>query len=249
MRKKGISMIMIIVILLVAILIITTSIFVIKSIYNNSNNDKDVEIENDRVDDVSLLNQENSNTGEFIFVVDDVFTIAAKGTTPTGKIIKGNIKVGNEVKIIRDDKVIPCRIQGIEKQRKEMESATEGESIAIILGNNISRSEIARGQVITNSSNVKSVNKFKAKLHMANEEEGFDEKVLTNNSKVLLEFYNTIKINAKIKFLDNINEAKPGDNLNVEVELENNIAIFKDAKFNIVEGNNKYATLTVTEIN
>ena len=117
------------------------------------------------------------------------------------------------------------------------------------MGNNISRSEITRGQVITNSSNVKSANKFKAKLHMANEEEGFEEKILTNNSKILFDFYDTIKINSKIKFLDNINEAMPGDNLNVEVELENNVPIFKDANFNIVEGNTKYATLTVTEIN
>ena len=69
------------------------------------------------------------------------------------------------------------------------------------------------------------------------------------HSKILFDFYDTIKINSKIKFLDNINEAMPGDNLNVEVELENNVPIFKDANFNIVEGNTKYATLTVTEIN
>lgn len=246
MRKKGISLIMIIVILLVTILTITTAIFVINSIYNNSNNDKN--IEND-INNINSLNQENSNTEDFIFVVDDIFTIAVKGTAPTGKVIKGNIKVGDEVKIIQDDKIIPCRIKGIEKQKEEKESATEGEGVVIILGNNISRSEITRGQVITNSSNVKSANKFKAKLHMANEEEGFEEKILTNNSKILFDFYDTIKINSKIKFLDNINEAMPGDNLNAEVELENNVPIFKDANFNIVEGNTKYATLTVTEIN
>ncbi|MBQ9744745.1 MAG: elongation factor Tu [Clostridia bacterium] len=183
----------------------------------------------------------------FLLPVEDVFSISGRGTVATGRIERGTVKMADSVEIVglsTENKTTV--ITGIEMFHKLMDNAEAGDNVGLLL-RGINKNEIERGQVLCKPGSIKPHTKFIGQVYVLTEKEGGRSKPFFSNYRP--QFYiRTTDVTGIINLPEDVDMAKPGDNVTMTVELITPIAIEKGLRFAIREGGRTVGSGTVTEI-
>ena len=183
----------------------------------------------------------------FLLPVEDVFSISGRGTVATGRVERGTVKMADEVEIVGlTDESRKTVITGIEMFHKLMDSAEAGDNVGLLL-RGVQKNDIERGQVLCKPGSINPHTKFVGQVYVLTEKEGGRSKPFFTNYRP--QFYiRTTDVTGIINLPEDVDMAKPGDNVTMTVELITPIAIEKQLRFAIREGGRTVGSGTVSEI-
>lgn len=183
----------------------------------------------------------------FLMPVEDVFSITGRGTVATGRIEAGVINTGDPVDIVgMGDEKLTSTITGVEMFRKILDRGEAGDNVGLLL-RGIEKSDIRRGMVIAKQGSVTPHKKFKAEVYILTKEEGGRHTPFKNNYRP--QFYvRTTDVTGEIHLQDGVEMVMPGDNISIEVELIQPIALNEGLRFAIREGGRTVGAGQVTQI-
>ena len=186
----------------------------------------------------------------FLMPIEDVFSITGRGTVATGRIERGVIKVGEGVEIVgmmkEGEKPIKSTCTGVEMFRKILERGEAGDNAGILL-RGVDKDEIQRGQVIIAPGSVNPHRKFKCEVYVLSKDEGGRHTPFFNGYRPQF-YFRTTDVTGDIKLPENVEMVMPGDNVALDVELIDFIAMEKGLRFAIREGGRTVGAGQVTEI-
>jgi len=184
---------------------------------------------------------------DFLMPIEDVFSITGRGTVATGRIETGIANTGDPVEIIgMGAEKLNSTITGIEMFRQILDRGEAGDNAGILL-RGIEKSQISRGMVITKPGSVTPHAKFKAEVYILKKEEGGRHTPFHNNYRP--QFYvHTTDVTGNIALPSGVEMVMPGDNLTIEVDLIQPIAMHVGLRFAIREGGRTVGAGQVTEI-
>ena len=182
----------------------------------------------------------------FLMPVEDVFSIAGRGTVATGRIERGRIKVGEEVEVIGLRPTTKTVVTGVESFRKLMDEGVAGDNVGCLL-RGIKREDIERGQVLAKPGSVTPHKKFKANVYVLTKDEGGRHTPFLNGYKPQF-YFRTTDVTGQVKLPTGVEMVMPGDNLEMEVELMMDIAMDKELRFAIREGGRTVGAGVVTQV-
>ena len=183
----------------------------------------------------------------FLMPIEDVFTITGRGTVATGRIETGVAKTGEAVEIIgMGAEKLTSTITGVEMFRKILDRGEAGDNVGLLL-RGIDKKDIKRGMVICKPGSVTPHAKFKAEVYILSKEEGGRHTPFHNNYRP--QFYvRTTDVTGTIHLQPDVEMVMPGDNVTIEVELLQPIALNVGLRFAIREGGRTVGAGQVTEI-
>jgi elongation factor Tu len=171
----------------------------------------------------------------FLMPVEDVFTITGRGTVGTGRVERGQVKVGEEVEIVGlQEATRKTVVTGIEMFRKLLDIGIAGDNIGVLL-RGIDRNDIERGQVLAKPGSIKPHMKFKAEVYVLSKEEGGRHTPFFANYRPQF-YFRTTDVTGTIKLPEGVEMVMPGDNIAMDVELITPIACEEGLRFAIREG-------------
>lgn len=183
----------------------------------------------------------------FMMPVEDVFTITGRGTVATGRVERGQIKVGEEVEIIGlNDAAMKTTVTGVEMFRKLLDYAEAGDNIGALL-RGVTREEISRGQVLAKPGSITPHTKFKSEIYVLSKDEGGRHTPFFGNYRPQF-YFRTTDVTGVIELPEGTDMVMPGDNIELNVELISPIAIEDGTRFSIREGGRTVGSGVVTEI-
>ena len=183
----------------------------------------------------------------FLMSIEDVMTITGRGTVATGRIERGRIKVGEPVEIIGlDAEKISSTVTGVEMFRKELQEGEAGDNAGLLL-RGIDKGSIRRGMVIVKPGTVKPHRRFKGSIYVLSKDEGGRHTPFFNNYRPQF-FFRTTDVTGSITLPEGTDMVKPGDNIEINVELIYPVAMEKGLRFAIREGGRTIGAGQVTEI-
>ena len=184
---------------------------------------------------------------DFLMPVEDVFSITGRGTVATGRIETGVANTGDEIDIIgMGAEKLKSTITGVEMFRKILDRGEAGDNVGILL-RGIEKSDITRGMVMCKLGSVTPHAKFKAEVYILKKEEGGRHTPFHNNYRP--QFYvRTTDVTGNIMLPDGVEMVMPGDNLTINVDLIQPIALSIGLRFAIREGGRTVGAGQVTEI-
>ena len=190
---------------------------------------------------------ERSADKPFLMPVEDVFSITGRGTVATGRVERGQIKMGEEVEIVGlMDAPRKTVITGIEMFRKLLDYAEAGDNIGTLL-RGIQKNEVERGQVLAKPGTIHPHTKFKGQVYVLKKEEGGRHTPFFNNYRPQF-YFRTTDVTGVITLPEGTEMCMPGDNVDMDVALITPIAIEKGLRFAIREGGRTVGSGVVTEI-
>jgi elongation factor Tu len=183
----------------------------------------------------------------FLMPVEDVFTITGRGTVGTGRVERGQVKVGEEIEIVglKED-TRKTVVTGIEMFRKLLDSGIAGDNIGVLL-RGVDRNDIERGQVLAKPGSVKPHKKFKAEVYVLSKEEGGRHTPFFGNYRPQF-YFRTTDVTGTIKLPEGVEMVMPGDNVQMDVELITPIACEEGLRFAIREGGRTVGAGVVTSV-
>ncbi len=182
----------------------------------------------------------------FLMPVEDVFTITGRGTVATGRVERGQIKMGDAVEIVGlAEESKKSVITGIEMFRKLLDVAQAGDNIGTLL-RGIDKKEIERGQVLAKPGSIHPHTKFKGQVYVLSKDEGGRHTPFFNNYRPQF-YFRTTDVTGVISLPEGTEMCMPGDNVEMRVELITPIAIEKGLRFAIREGGRTVGSGAVTE--
>lgn len=168
----------------------------------------------------------------FMMPVEDVFSITGRGTVATGRVERGQVKVGDEVEVIgieeESKKVV---VTGVEMFRKLLDYAEAGDNIGALL-RGVAREDIQRGQVLAKPGSITPHTNFKAETYVLTKEEGGRHTPFFNNYRPQF-YFRTTDVTGIVTLPEGTEMVMPGDNIELAVELIAPIAIEDGTKFSI----------------
>ena len=180
----------------------------------------------------------------FLMPVEDVFSITGRGTVATGRVERGTIKVGEEVELVGLGDTRKTTVTGVEMFRKQLDQGQAGDNVGLLL-RGVDKTEIQRGQVLCKPGSIKPHTKFTANVYVLTKEEGGRHTPFFPGYRP--QFYiRTTDVTGSIKFEGEM--VMPGDNVVMEVELINPVAIEEGMRFAIREGGRTVGAGVVSEI-
>ncbi len=184
---------------------------------------------------------------DFLMPIEDVFTITGRGTVATGRIESGVAKTGDPVEIIgMGAEKLTSTITGVEMFRKILDRGEAGDNVGLLL-RGIEKTQIRRGMVLCKPGSIKPHAHFKAEVYILKKEEGGRHTPFHNNYRP--QFYvRTTDVTGTIKLPKGVEMVMPGDNLSIEVELIQPIALNVGLRFAIREGGRTVGAGQVTEL-
>ena len=183
----------------------------------------------------------------FLLPVEDVFSITGRGTVASGRIDRGEVKVGDEVEIIGIKPEIQKEVvTGLEMFRKTLDYGEAGDNVGVLL-RGITRDEIERGQVLAKPGSITPHTKFSAEVYVLTKEEGGRNTPFFNNYRPQF-YFRTTDVTGNIALPEGTEMVMPGDNVTIDVELIHPIAVEKGTTFSIREGGRTVGSGIVTEI-
>lgn len=183
----------------------------------------------------------------FLLPVEDVFSITGRGTVASGRIDRGEVKVGDEVEIIGiKPEVQKAVVTGLEMFRKTLDYGEAGDNVGVLL-RGITRDEIERGQVLAKPGSITPHTKFSAEVYVLTKEEGGRHTPFFNNYRPQF-YFRTTDVTGNIVLPESTEMVMPGDNVTIDVELIHPIAVEKGTTFSIREGGRTVGSGIVTEI-
>ena len=184
----------------------------------------------------------------FIMPVEDVFSITGRGTVATGRVERGQLKMGEEVEIVGlMDAPRKTVVTGIEMFRKLLDYAEAGDNIGALL-RGIQKTEVERGQVLAKPGSIHPHTKFHGQVYVLKKEEGGRHTPFFNNYRPQF-YFRTTDVTGVITLPEGTEMCMPGDNVEMDVELITPIAIEEGLRFAIREGGRTVGSGVVTAIN
>jgi elongation factor Tu len=182
----------------------------------------------------------------FLMPVEDIFTIQGRGTVATGRIERGIVKVNEPVEIvgIRDTKSTVCT--GVEMFKKLLDQGQAGDNVGLLL-RGVDRKEIERGQVIAKPGSITPHKKFKAEAYVLTKEEGGRHTPFFTGYRPQF-YFRTTDVTGVANLPAGVEMVMPGDNIQMEIELINSIAMEQGLRFAIREGGRTVGAGAVSEI-
>jgi len=187
----------------------------------------------------------------FLMPVEDVFSIAGRGTVVTGRVERGTIMKGAEVEIIGLGSNMKTTLTGIEMFHKELDRGEAGDNMGALL-RGVKRDQIKRGMVLAVPNSIKPVKKFLASLYILSKEEGGRYTPFMNNYRPQL-FMRTSDVTVSLRFPDGTEGAdektvSPGDNVEMVGEMTHPIAMEQGSRFTLREGGKTVGTGLVSRL-
>ena len=183
----------------------------------------------------------------FLMPVEDVFTITGRGTVGTGRVERGQVKVGEEVEIVGlKDESRKTVVTGIEMFRKLLDVGIAGDNVGVLL-RGVERNDIERGQVLAKPGSIKPHKKFKAEVYVLSKEEGGRHTPFFANYRPQF-YFRTTDVTGTIKLPEGVEMVMPGDNVQMDVELITPIACEEGLRFAIREGGRTVGAGVVTTV-
>ena len=182
----------------------------------------------------------------FLMPVEDVFTIQGRGTVGTGRVERGRVKVGEEMDIVGIKETRKTTVTGVEMFRKLLDEGEAGDNVGLLL-RGVEKAELMRGMVICKPASVQPHTKFKAEVVVLTPKEGGREKPFFSGYRPQF-FFRTTDVTGTIALPEGTEMVMPGDNVNMEVELIQPIAIEPQLRFAIREGGRTIGSGVVTEV-
>ena len=171
----------------------------------------------------------------FMMPVEDVFSITGRGTVATGRVERGQVRVGDEVEIVGiSEETSKTTVTGVEMFRKLLDYAEAGDNIGTLL-RGVTRDNIERGQVLAKPGTITPHTKFKAEVYVLTKEEGGRHTPFFSNYRPQF-YFRTTDITGVCVLPEGTEMVMPGDNVTMEVELIHPVAIEEGTKFSIREG-------------
>jgi elongation factor Tu len=200
----------------------------------------------DKVDEY-IPTPERAVDKPFLMPVEDVFTITGRGTVGTGRVERGQIKVGEEVEIVGlTEQTRKSVVTGIEMFRKLLDVGIAGDNVGVLL-RGVERNDIERGQVLAKPGSIKPHTKFAAEVYVLSKEEGGRHTPFFANYRPQF-YFRTTDVTGTIRLPDGVEMVMPGDNVTMNVELITPIACEEGLRFAIREGGRTVGAGVVTAI-
>ncbi|HPP85650.1 MAG TPA: elongation factor Tu [Bacillota bacterium] len=183
----------------------------------------------------------------FLMPVEDVFSITGRGTVATGRVERGVLKLNDEVEIVGlTDEARKTVVTGIEMFRKLLDTAEAGDNIGCLL-RGIQKNEIERGQVLAKPGSIKPHKSFVGQVYVLTEKEGGRHKPFFSNYRPQF-YFRTTDVTGVITLPEGVDMCRPGDHVDMTVDLIAPIAIEKGLNFAIREGGRTVGSGIVVEI-
>ena len=183
----------------------------------------------------------------FLMPVEDVFSISGRGTVATGRVERGTIKMADVVEIVGlSDESKQTVVTGIEMFHKLMDSAEAGDNVGLLL-RGIQKNEIERGQVLAKPGSITPHTKFVGQVYVLTEKEGGRSKPFFSGYRPQF-YFRTTDVTGIINLPADVEMCRPGDNVDMNVELITPIACEKGLRFAIREGGRTVGSGVVAEI-
>ena len=182
----------------------------------------------------------------FMMPVEDVFSITGRGTVATGKVDRGQVRVGDVVEIIGFEDTSSTTVTGVEMFRKLLDYAEAGDNIGALL-RGVARDDIFRGQVLAKPGSVKPHKKFTSEVYVLSKEEGGRHTPFFGNYRPQF-YFRTTDVTGVIELPAGVEMVMPGDNVSMTIELIAPIAVEQGTKFSIREGGRTVGAGSVVEI-
>ena len=189
---------------------------------------------------------ERAVDGAFLMPIEDVFSISGRGTVVTGRVERGIVKVGEEVEIVGIKDTTKTTVTGVEMFRKLLDTGEAGDNIgALIRG--VDRAEVERGQVLAHVGTITPHTKFKGEAYILTKDEGGRHTPFFTNYRPQF-YFRTTDVTGVVTLDDGVEMVMPGDNVTVNVELINPIAMDEGLRFAIREGGRTVGAGVVAKI-
>ena len=182
----------------------------------------------------------------FLMPIEDVFSIEGRGTVVTGRVERGEVKVGDVVEIVGIKPTDKTTITGVEMFHKELDKGQAGDNIGCLL-RGTRKDQVERGQVLAKPGSITPHTTFTAEIYVLSKEEGGRHSPFFSNYRPQF-YFRTTDVTGVIKLPEGVEMVMPGDKVSIEVELIAPIAMEKTQRFAIREGGRTVASGRVTEI-
>ncbi len=183
----------------------------------------------------------------FMMPVEDVFSITGRGTVATGRVERGQVRVGDVVEIVGiEEETKNTTVTGVEMFRKLLDYAEAGDNIGALL-RGVSREEIQRGQVLAKPGTITPHTEFVAEVYVLSKEEGGRHTPFFTNYRPQF-YFRTTDVTGVVSLQEGTEMVMPGDNVTIDVTLIHPIAIEEGTRFSIREGGRTVGSGVVTTI-
>ncbi|NOX53465.1 MAG: elongation factor Tu [Planctomycetes bacterium] len=182
----------------------------------------------------------------FLMAIEDVFSIAGRGTVVTGRIEQGVIKVGDKVEIVGLRPTVETTCTGVEMFNKTLEEGIAGDNVGVLL-RGIKHDEVQRGQVLAAPGSITPHTKFEAEVYVLSKEEGGRHTPFFNGYRPQF-YFRTTDVTGSVTLLGGAEMCMPGDNVRLEVELLKPVAMEAGSRFAIREGGRTVGSGVVTKV-
>jgi elongation factor Tu len=182
----------------------------------------------------------------FLLPVEDVFSITGRGTVATGRIDRGQIKVGEEIALIGFGSDKKSVVTGVEMFRKLLDSGQAGDNVGLLL-RGVDKKEIERGMVLAKSGSITPHTKFEAEVYVLTKEEGGRHTPFFKGYRPQF-YFRTTDVTGSVELPEGTEMVMPGDNIQMTIELITPIAMEEQLRFAIREGGRTVGAGVVTKI-
>jgi elongation factor Tu len=189
---------------------------------------------------------ERAKDRPFLMPIEDVFSISGRGTVVTGRVERGVVKVGDEVEIVGLRPTAKTVATGVEMFRKLLDSGEAGDNIGVLL-RGTKREEVERGQVLAAPGSITPHTNFRAEAYILTKEEGGRHTPFFTNYRPQF-YFRTTDVTGTVKLPEGTEMVMPGDNISMEVELIQPIAMDEGLRFAIREGGRTVGAGVVAKI-
>jgi len=182
----------------------------------------------------------------FLMPIEDIFTISGRGTVVTGRIDRGQVKVGEEMEIVGIRDTMKRVITGVEMFKKMLDEGQAGDNVGLLL-RGTDKEDVERGQVVAAPGSISPHMKFKGEAYILTKEEGGRHTPFFKGYRPQF-YFRTTDVTGSVELPEGTEMVMPGDNVSVDVELITPIAMEKGLRFAIREGGHTVGAGTISEI-
>ena len=182
----------------------------------------------------------------FLMPVEDVFSIKGRGTVGTGRIERGQVKVGEEVEIVGIRETRKTTVTGVEMFNKTLDSGQAGDNVGLLL-RGVEKDELERGQVACAAGSITPHTKFECEVYVLTKEEGGRHTPFFTGYRPQF-YFRTTDVTGSLTLLGGAEMCMPGDNITASVEIISPIAMEQGLRFAVREGGRTVGAGVVTKV-
>jgi len=182
----------------------------------------------------------------FLMPIEDIFTISGRGTVVTGRVDRGQVKVGEEMEIVGIRDTFKRVVTGVEMFKKMLDEGQAGDNVGLLL-RGTDKDDVERGQVVAAPGSITPHKHFKGEAYILTKEEGGRHTPFFTGYRPQF-YFRTTDVTGSVELPSGTEMVMPGDNVAVEVKLIMPIAMEKGLRFAIREGGHTVGAGTIAEI-